>query len=434
MANAKDILGINARSKYYLGLNKKQSRKVADSKMLTKQFLRKYKIPHPEILGLLGSSQEVEEFDWNSLDDGFVIKPVDGLGGSGIMVVKKPAKYAGEWLLMDGGKVGVGDLKLHANDIIEGRYSRNNLPDRALIERRVKIHPKFVKVAVGGTPDVRVIVFNKVPVMAMLRVPTEESKGKSNLHQGAIGLGVDLATGITTHAVHHDRRIKYFPGTRKKVNGIAIPFWNKVLETASRIQFKRPGLGYFGVDILLDKERGPMVIEINDQPGLSIQLANMTGLKRRLERVEGIEIEDVEKAVRVAKALFASKFSHRVRGVPGEKQVVGVFETVRLKPHKGKRVEVRAKLDTGAFRSSIDEELATELGLLSQEHVLWERTFRSALGKERRKIIEVDMKLKGVRFKAQASVTNRHGLRTKMILGRKDLKEFLIDPRLVRVR
>ena len=151
MANAKDILGINARSKYYLGLNKKQSRKVADSKMLTKQFLQKYKIPHPEILGLLGSSQEVEEFDWNSLDDGFVIKPVDGLGGSGIMVVKKPAKYAGEWLLMDGGKVGVGDLKLHANDIIEGRYSRNNLPDRALIERRVKIHPKFVKVAVGNS-------------------------------------------------------------------------------------------------------------------------------------------------------------------------------------------------------------------------------------------------------------------------------------------
>lgn len=435
MPNAKDILGINGRSEHYLRFNKKSSRKIADSKWLTKEFLAKFKIPHPETLGMLASYSEVEEFDWLSLTDGFVVKPVDGLGGQGIMVVKKPAKYAGEWQLMDGKKVTVSDLKLHIRDIIEGRYSRNNLPDRALIERRVKIHPKFLKFAVGGTPDVRLIVFNKVPVMAMLRVPTEESKGKSNLHQGALGLGIDMATGITTYGVWRDEPIKYFPGTKLKVNGILIPFWNEVLMTAVKVQFKRPGLGYFGVDVLIDKERGPMVIEINDQPGLAIQLANMAGLKKRLERVEGLEIDSIDKAVRVSKALFAAKFSRKVGPIGGEKQVIGMYEWIGIKPHQGKKREaIRVKVDTGARGTSIDENLAERLGLLRPEHVLWEKVFRSALGEESRKVIELDFKMRGRTIKAKASVTHRQGLRFPIIIGRRDLKGFVVNPRLIKTR
>lgn len=434
MAKPSDVLGINARSHHYLRLNKKNSRRIADSKKLTKEFLVRHKIPTPKILGYLKSGHEVEEFDWLSLKEGFVIKPVEGLGGGGIVVVRKPAKFAGEWLLMDGGKVEVDDLKMHTSDVVEGRFSRNNLPDQALIEERVKIHPKFLKFAVGGTPDVRVIVFNRVPVMAMLRVPTAESKGKSNLHQGAIGLGIDMASGITTHGVWHDQSIKYFPGTNQKVNGILVPFWNRVLETAVRVQFKRPGLAYFGVDILVDKEKGPLVIEINDQPGLGIQIANMTGLKRRLERVEGLEIDTVEKGVKVSRALFAAKFAKRAGSVADEKQVIGIFETLKVKPHKGKRVEVSAKVDTGAFSSSIDKELAEELGLLRPEHILWEKRFKSALGMQTRPIIQVDFKLRGKRVKARTSVTHRHGLRRKMIIGRRDLKDFVVDPQLIRTR
>lgn len=434
MASLSDILGINSRSHYYLRLNKKNSRKIADSKTLTKDFLLKYNIPTPKVLGVISSRQEVEEFDWLKLETGFVIKPVEGLGGEGIMVVRKRAKKPGEWVLMDGKKVIVEDLKLQAGDVVEGRYSRNNLLDAALIEERVKIHPKFLKFAVGGTPDVRVIVFNRVPVMAMLRVPTAESKGKSNLHQGAIGLGIDIATGITTRAVWHNESIKHFPGTTRKVNGIVIPFWNRVLETAVKIQFKRSGLAYFGVDILIDKEKGPMVIEINDQPGLSIQIANMEGLKKRLERVEGLDIDTVEKGVKVARELFAAKFSKKVGPIGEDKQVVGVFETVGLKPDKGKRVEVLAKIDTGARGTSIDVSLARQLGLLKPEHVLWQKEYKSALGKELRRVIGVDFKMRGKRIKAKASVTKREHLRFKMIIGRRDLEDYLVNPRLILTR
>ncbi len=434
MTKAGDILGINARSHYFLTLNKKESRKLADSKLLTKRFLHRHKISHPRLLTLIGSVREIEAFDWLTLTDGFVIKPSEGLGGEGVLVVKKLGKKPGEWLLMDGRKVGLVDLKLHTRDIVEGRFSRNNLPDRAIIEERVKIHPKFAKIAVRGTPDVRVIIFNKVPVMAMLRVPTAESKGKSNLHQGAIGLGLDIATGITTYGVHHDHLVRLFPTTDKKVNGITVPNWNQVLETAVKIQFKRPGLAYYGVDILIDKEKGPLVIEINDQPGLQIQLANMTGLKRRLERVQDLEIDSFEKGVKIAKALFASKFAHRVGAIAGEKQIVSIFERIRIKPHKGKRLEIPVKIDTGARSTSIDEDLAKDLGLLRPEHILWTKKYRSALGTEDRQVVEVDFKLKGKRVKTRASITHRHGLRRKMIIGRRDLKEFLVDPSLVHLR
>ncbi len=432
MAKWRDLLGMNARSAHYLRLNKQQSRHIADDKWDTKRFLIKHKIPTPKILAHFTSANQVEEFAWEKLTEGFVIKPVEGLGGGGIVIVRKAGKKPGEFLLMDGGKMSAQDLKLHTRDIVEGRYSRNNLADEAFIEERVKIHPKFLKFAVGGTPDVRVIVFNKVPVMAMLRVPTAESHGKSNLHQGAVGLGIDMATGITTHGVWHDGPIKYFPGSSRKVNGILVPFWTLVLQTAVKIQFKRPGLAYFGVDILLDKDEGPMVIEINDQPGLAIQIANRAGLKRRLERVEGLEIDTEEKGVKVAKALFASKFSDRV-GV-GDKAVVAIFETVRVRPHKGKRAEVAVKIDSGAFSSSIDRALAEELGLLRPEHILWEKKFKSALGMQTREVIEVDFKLKGRRVKARASVTNRKGLRRRMIIGRRDLKDFLVDPAIVKIR
>ena len=194
MVKTKDILGINARSSEYLRLNKKRARLRADDKLVTKKILKKAGVPHPKLLGKVKSQVDIERFDWLKLKGGFVIKPVQGLEGGGIVLVKRPAKLAGEWILVGGRKVSTEDLKLHAMDIVEGRFSRNNIPDTAMIEEIVKTHRKFKKISSGGAPDVRIIVFNKVPIMAMLRLPTEESGGKANLHQGAIGLGSDIAT------------------------------------------------------------------------------------------------------------------------------------------------------------------------------------------------------------------------------------------------
>jgi len=434
MAKLKDILGINARSAEYLRFNKNKNRRRADEKLKTKKFLRKAKIPHPRLLGKISTLRSAFKFDWTKLKEGFVVKPVAGFGGNGILVVKRRAKYAGEWFLTSGEKVTVSDLRLHTSDIIEGRYSHNNLPDKVMIEERVKIHPKFRKLASGGTPDIRVLVFNKVPIMAMIRIPTAESRGKANLDQGAIGLGIDIATGITTFGVYgKTARIKYFPGTDRKVNGIQIPYWEKILKMAVETQIAS-GLEYLSVDMLIDQEKGPLVLELNDQPGLSIQLANMAGLRRRLERVEGLEVEDAEKGVKIAKALFASKFAKRVGFSVGEKQVVGIFEKIKVRVGKRKKIELQAKIDTGAKSTSIDKNLAKELGLLKRENILWKKKVKSSLGSHFRTYVQFIFWLKGKRIATYAGVTDRKDLRRRIIIGRRDLRDFLVDANLVKLR
>lgn len=427
MVKTKDILGINARSGEYLRLNKKRARLRADDKLLTKKILKRAGIPHPKLLGKLEDQSAVGQFNWLKLKGGFVIKPVQGLEGGGIMLVKRPARLAGEWILVGGKKVNTEDLKLHAMDIIEGRFSRNNIPDTAMIEERVKVHRKFKKISSGGAPDVRIIVFNKVPIMAMLRLPTKESGGRANLHQGALGLGVDIATGITTYGVYHGKQIKFFPQSQKKINGITIPDWNKVLRMAVETQIASD-LGYLAVDMLIDPEKGPLVLELNDQPGLSIQIANRSGLKRRLSRVEGLNVEDSKKGVRVAKALFASAFAKRVKSLPGGKTKVGIFEMAEVKVGKRKRFTMEAKIDTGAYGSSIDRSLAGELGLLKKENVLWEKKFKSSLGTQTRTVIRLVFWLKGRKVVTRASVTNRKGLRKKLLIGRRDLRDFVVNP------
>jgi hypothetical protein len=93
--------------------------------------------------------------------------------------------------------------------------------------------------------------------MAMLRLPTEESGGRANVSQGAIAVGIDIATGITTHAVAHKKQeIHYLPETKKKLNGIVIPNWQKVLLTAVRAS-EVADLTYSGIDIFLHKIKAP---------------------------------------------------------------------------------------------------------------------------------------------------------------------------------
>ena len=421
-----DILGMNTRNVRYLRLNKGKGRRIADSKLLTKTVLKKKRVPHPQLITIIENYSDMQMFDFLSLKSGFVLKPSEGLGGDGIVVVKKPSMYAGEWITMSGEIVNLESLKVHIGGILEGQFSRNRTPDICIIEERIKIHPKFRKYAHGGTPDVRVIVFNSVPVMAMLRLPTKESNGKANLHQGAIGVGVDLATGITTYAVHNDTLISYIPGTEKKVNGIVIPDWEEILKVAIDAQHAST-LNYAGIDLVVDEEKGPLVLEINDQPGLQIQVANRRGLYSRLKRVENLEISGRYKGMQIAQLLFAESFSDKVKINQGQK-VLGIYEEVQLFDDHCKKHSVLAKMDTGAYSASIDEGLATKLGLMSKKNVLYKKTVKSALGRQKRPVIEMEFMLKGRKINAMATVVDRSKLNAPILVGQKYLQGYMLDP------
>lgn len=431
MVKTSSILGLNARAQLFsYPYNKPLEKKIAGSKLRTKRILKRAEIPVPDIYAKFKNPRDLLNFDWNSLPSSFALKPNKGLGGEGIIVIKKKAgSYSKEnpaWITMNRRELAIDDLRLHILDILEGAFSVRNVPDIAFIEEYVGRHKAFRKYAYRGTPDVRVIVFNKVPVMAMLRLPTKESGGRANLHQGAIGVGVDIATGITTKAIWHKKHIRYKPGSQRKLHGIKMPNWTKILKIAVQCQ-EITKLGYMGADIVLHPEKGPMVLEINYQPGLSIQLANMAGLKKRLERVEDLRVEDAEHGVKIAKALFAPSFADRVRAEEGVR-TISVFEEVKIKGKDGRKLTVPAKIDTGAWRSSIDKTLAGDLGLLEEDNILWQKTVWSSIGKEKRPVINIIFWLKGKKIKTTAGVANRSKLRKLLIVGRCDLAGFLVDP------
>ncbi len=430
----RQFLTMNERNKVYLRKNTAAGKTIADSKFKTKKILMKNGVTVPKLIKRFKTGEDLEKFKWEELEGNFVIKPESGYGGEGILIIRRRGKWAGEWQKMNGNIVSTSDLNLHCQEILAGRYSLHAMPDKVLVEERIKIHPLFLALTKAGTPDIRVIIYNNVPVMAMFRIPTEKSGGKANLHQGAIGLGIDLATGITTFGVEGGvnsilRIYDYGKKKNRKVNGIKIPFWREILEMAINCQKAIPTLGFMGVDVVLDKEKGPEVLEVNARPGLSIQICNKAGLKSRIEKIDEIEVRSVEHAITLAKYLFGESFFDKV--VEKEKiKTLGPLEDIKIKLGKGKKnfVEVKVKIDTGAFRSSIDQKLAQDLGLLTDDKILYYRHYRSALGKKKdRPVIGITFWLKGKKITTAVNVADRHKLRTKFLLGRKDLDGFLVS-------
>jgi len=118
----------------------------------------------------------------------------------------------------------------------------------------------------------------------MVRLPTKSSDGRANLHQGAIGAGLNLKDGSTNNAVIRNQVIDVHPDTGHKLSGLKLPFWQEILELASQC-YDMVELGYLGADIVLTPDQGPIVLELNARPGLGIQIANLAGLVPRLEKI-----------------------------------------------------------------------------------------------------------------------------------------------------
>jgi hypothetical protein len=72
------------------------------------------------------------------------------------------------------------------------------------------------------------------------------------------------------------------------------------------------GLGYIGVDVVLDANHGPLLLELNARPGLAIQIANFQGLLVPLEQIERVDTARLDVAARIALAreIAAGSRSH----------------------------------------------------------------------------------------------------------------------------
>jgi alpha-L-glutamate ligase-like protein len=279
------ILSINRRnSDYVLRYNPRKRYPLVDDKLKTKRLALEAGIAVPKLYETIETEHQIKNLEQILLPyTDFVIKPAHGAGGDGIIVVTD--RVFGRYRQINGKLTTLQELSYHLSCLLSGAYSLGGHSDYAIIEHRVVVDPVFKEVSYEGIPDIRIITLLGYPAMAMVRLPTRLSGGKANLHQGAIGAGIDLATGKTLGGVYHNDTIDYHPDTLKPIVGIEVPYWEKILEIAASC-FELTGLGYLGVDIVLDKDHGPLMLELNARPGLNIQIANREGGLKRYKIIE----------------------------------------------------------------------------------------------------------------------------------------------------
>lgn len=407
------ILGINARNLLFIKpYNLEKSTALADDKLKTKAFLSARGIPVPKLLGVISNRAELEKFNFFKLPAEFVLKPNLGYGGQGIITIF--GRDEENFLGPEKNNYSENDLSEHIKNILNGNYSINDSSDKAFFEKLIVTDDFLGKYSYKGLPDIRIIIHNLVPVMAMLRLPTRESDGKANLHQGAIGAGIDLAKGEVTHLLYKNKIIKEIPDLGP-IRGLKIPFWDEILRIAGKSQLAT-NLGYMGADVAIDKHQGPVLLEINARAGISIQLANMTPLRKRLEKLDGVSVTSVEKGIRIAKDMFGYSIEKNIKSLSG-KNVIGIHEKIEIF-HKKQTFDSVAFINTSKKKSYISPEFAKKIGLITSKRQkdLDNLSFKLKFKLSGKKIVSIFKIDKNIRKKYQA------------VIGSRDLSgQFLVD-------
>jgi hypothetical protein len=84
-----------------------------------------------------------------------------------------------------------------------------------------------------------------------------------------------------------NRPVRTHPDTGCDLHELVVPQWDQLLYLAAKA-YEMTSLGCLGADIVIDKDLGPMMLELNARPGLAIQVANEMGLLPRLKTIEAL--------------------------------------------------------------------------------------------------------------------------------------------------
>jgi len=310
------ILGMNQRNHRFISpYNPRALYPLVDDKLKTKHLALEHGVQTPKLVGVIENQHDVSDVaDLIAGWEGFCVKPARGSGGKGILVILR--QQDGKYYRSNGEILSLSEVQRHVTNILSGLFSLGGRLDVAMIEELIVPRHSLGEFSFEGVPDIRVIVFRGVPVMAMMRLACSASKGKANLHQGAIGVGIDIASGRAINAVQRDAVVSHHPDTQVALSTLVVPDWKELLKLACAC-YDMSGLGYLGVDLVIDERFGPTLLELNARPGLSIQIANRAGLLPRLRMVEKLVKPDrmrVEDKIRFAQENFAQE---RVLPFPG---------------------------------------------------------------------------------------------------------------------
>jgi len=401
------LLGQNARNLQYIkGASFLDAKKIADSKLGTKRFLSTHKVAVPETIAIIKKHKEVDADLIKQYDTPFVVKPNNGYGWKWILIVESQ-NALGQFVTNTWETFSPKEMAEHFIYVLDWFFSLSWGRDTVLIEKKIILMKEIELLGTYGLPDIRVIAYNMVPVMAMMRIPTKESGGKANIHGGACAVGIDIWTWKLTYISSKGKTVKTIPGIWD-VRGIVVPEWDKVLSLAIQVQ-KVTGIKFLGCDVVLDEDSGPLLLEINIRPGLEIQNVNLAPLRTRLDKVEGVDISSVEKWVRLGRDLFSWDIEDRITELSGKK-VVGSREYVKIS-HNEKTYNYIADINVWLAENKIDRVFVEDILKIS----LWEK-----------QKLRLECEILGLPQILRFQITSLDG--EKMVLWKTSLKWFLVDP------
>ena len=108
--------------------------------------------------------------------------------------------------------------------------------------------------------------------------------------------------------------------------------------------------------------------------------------------------------------------------------ILNNYEDIWLVGPTGEKLQVRAKIDTGANRTSVDRSIAEKIGLLATSNVVEYREFFSGLGREQRPMVHCQLIIKGQSHSTTVSISDRSHMKHQIIVGRQDIQSFLVKP------
>lgn len=298
----KDILTMNDRNFTYVSQNSIEAMQMADDKLATKNLMLDNNISTPDLYAIFKDRNDLNNYDFSKIPDDFVLKPNAWLWGEWILVIVS-RKDKNIFISASWKEITIKDIKNQIIETLEWAFSINGGSDLCLMEKRLILHPMFHDICYKWIPDIRVIVYKNIPVMAMVRLPTKMSEWKANLHLWWVWAWIDIVTGITNNAVMLWKPIDINPDTNNRVTWVQIPHWDKVLEIAIRSQ-QVSWINYLWADVVIDEKLWPVILELNARPGLAIQISNMQPLKKRLVQVENKSPKDYKEAIKIAHELF----------------------------------------------------------------------------------------------------------------------------------
>ncbi len=333
------ILWNNARNLLYIKkFNDKKSIRLANNKIKTKSFLSARWIPFAKTYATIKDRKELFDIDFSNLPNKeFVIKPNKWSKGKWIYITKYlwtvernekwevrnifdkakiyvnkiadkiqnlpnlPHYYEIWWKMVDD-----NTFRRYILDNLDGKNSMTIWWDKVIVEEKIRAGEWFDKFCKHWLADIRVIVFNLVPVSAMVRMPTHKSEGKANLAKWWIWLGIEIWTWEIKTMFENQKIYKWkFKPEFKELKNQRLPYWDDILFLSSKIQYF-VNLWYLALDWVITDD-GPKLLEINARAGLEVQNISGIKLKNILNKISDLKISDPEKWIEIAKSLFSKQ-------------------------------------------------------------------------------------------------------------------------------